>query len=374
MESPTTAVGAEAADRQVKKINESSDIKLQALSSIIQKAQTNSQKVIIFCERHATVIYLHNSLKILLPSLQVTATIESNNDSQKLEMKETKEIEKLIKQFAPIANAAEEESEKTYDVFISTDAHGVGVNMQDASIVINYDIDWTPIGPTQRAGRILRFWHLPRTIEIYAFVPTLTSPTKLQYDLVEIQKRWKNLIVRHQESKKLIDLPVLTSDDTQEINLTAMASRTTIQSGELNLEALADVDISPYYQHTAQLQLNRRYAEGIANDIISAKIYSEETPSVYILLLHNKAYHGVVYNPQKLELREPNIVNVLETIACHEGTEIANVDYDEVEKLSHSCLQAWCEKHNAKWEEVERICTLYLKPEKAEDGLADLLI
>ncbi|MEP6533598.1 hypothetical protein NDI40_27470 [Microcoleus vaginatus ZQ-A3] len=73
-------------------------------------------------------------------------------------------------------------------------------------------------------------------------------------------------------------------------------------------------------------------------------------------------------------MREPNIVNVLETIACHEGTEIANVDYAEVEELSHFCIQAWCEKHNAKWEDVERICTLYLKPEKAGDSLADLLI
>ncbi|MDF0556428.1 C-terminal helicase domain-containing protein [Kamptonema sp. UHCC 0994] len=357
---------------QLKKFDESSDVKLQALSSIIQKAQTNSQKIIIFCERHATVVYLRNSLKKLLPSLQITATIESNNDSQKLEMKETKEIEKLIKQFAPIANAAEGEYEETYDVFISTDAHGVGVNMQDASIAINYDIDWTPIGPTQRAGRILRFWHLPRTIEVYAFVPTLTSQTNLQYDLVEIQKRWKNLMVRHQESSKLIDLPVLTIDPTQEINLTEMASRTTIQSGELNLEALADADISPYYQHTAQLQLNRRYAEGIADDIVSAKTYSGETHSVYILLLHNKEYYGVFYNPLKLELREPNIVNILDVIACHEETEIANVDYDEVEKLSHSCIQAWCEKHNAKWEDVERICVLYLKPEKVGDDLADL--
>jgi hypothetical protein len=51
---------------------------------------------------------LYNYLKKLLPALQVTATIECNKDSQKLEMKETKEIEKLIKQFAPIANAAEE--------------------------------------------------------------------------------------------------------------------------------------------------------------------------------------------------------------------------------------------------------------------------
>jgi hypothetical protein len=83
--------------------------------------------------------------------------------------------------------------------------------MQDASIGINYDIDWTPIKPTQRAGRILRFWHLPRTIEIYAFVQTLTSSTNLQYDLVGIQKKWKNLIVRPQESQKLVDWPVLTS-------------------------------------------------------------------------------------------------------------------------------------------------------------------
>ena len=67
-------------------------------------------------------------------------------------------------------------------------------------------------------------------------------------------------------------------------------------------------------------------------------------------------------------------VNVLEAIVCHEGTEIANVDYPEPEEISHFCIQAWCEKHNAKQEDVERICTLYLKPEKAEDGLADLLI
>lgn len=360
---------------QLKKINESSDIKLQALSKIIQKAQNSEQKVIIFCERHATVVYLYNSLKKLLPSLQITATIdELDAASQKFEMKETKEIERLIKQFAPISNAAEGIFEETYDVFISTDAHGVGVNMQDASLVINYDIDWTPIGPTQRAGRILRFWHSPRTIEIYAFVPTLTLQTNLQYDLVEIRKRWNNLMIRHQESKKLIDLPVLTIDDTQKFNLTEVASQTTIKSGELNLEALADGDISPYYQHTAKLQFNRSYALTLANDIVSAKTYSGETPSVYILLLHNQVYHGLLYNPLSQEVREPpNIVNILDIIACDEKTEIANVDYDEVEKLSHSCIQSWCEKHNAKVEDVERICTMYLKPEKAEDGLADLL-
>lgn len=85
-------------------------------------------------------------------------------------------------------------------------------------------------------------------------------------------------------------------------------------------------------------------------------------------------YHGVLYNPLSQELREPpNIVDVLDTIAFDEKTEIANANYDKVEKLSHSCIQAWCEKHNTKVEDVERICVLYLKPEKAEDGFANLL-
>jgi len=360
--------------KKLKKLSQDYDVKLQALYSIIQKAQINSQKIIIFCERRATVVYLYQSLKKTLPTLKVTATIEDSNDSQKFEMKETKELEKLIKQFAPIGNDVMEESEITYDVFISTDAHGVGVNMQDASIVINYDIDWTPIGPTQRAGRILRFWHSPRTIEIYAFVPTLTSATNLQDVSIEIQKRWKNLMIRHQESKKIIDMPVLTVDETQELNLIEMASKTTIQSGELNLEALADVDISPYYQHTAKLQMNRQYALNIADDIVSARTYSEKTPSIYVLLLYNKVYHGVFYNPLKGELREPPMIEkILEVIACDEETEIASVDYDAVEELSHSCIQAWCEKNNVKPKDVERICALYLKPEKAEDSLESLL-
>ncbi len=135
-------------------------------SRILEKLKSRKEKAIVFCERRATVVYLAKGLNELMPSLRVVGTIaeiEPNN----YQMKETKEIEKLIAQFAPIANEAEGKYEEDYDVFISTDAHGVGVNMQDASVVINYDIDWTPIGPIQRAGRILRFWQSPRTVDLY---------------------------------------------------------------------------------------------------------------------------------------------------------------------------------------------------------------
>ncbi len=259
------------------------------------------------------------------------------------------------------------------DVFISTDAHGVGVNMQDASVVINYDIDWTPIGPVQRAGRILRFWHCPRTVEVYTFVPTLKQETNLKYDLLSIRRRWENLILRHGESRKLIDLPVLTAADTQEINLPDMASEVTIKSGELNLDALADLDISPYYQHTAKLQIHRNYALTIKNDIVSAKVTQETEPSIYVLLNYNNKYHGIIYNPKTRQVREPSIVNLLDLIACTEDTEIAVVDYDLVEELSDACIKAWCNKQSVPDEEVERICTLYLKPTHESDDVGNWL-
>ncbi len=352
--------------------NFSIDIKLKALVVILQEIELRKEKAIVFCERRATAVYLKKGLTKLIPSLRVVATIDEVTASN-YRMKETKEIEEIIKKFAPVANDAIGKYEQDYDVFISTDAHGVGVNMQDASVVINYDIDWTPIGPVQRAGRVLRFWHSPRTVQVYTFVPKLTSETNLKYDLVNIMRRWENLIKRHGESRKLIDLPVLTQVKTQEINMLDVASQVTIRSGELDIQDLADLDISPYFQHTAKLQDNREYAQSIPSDIISAKTYKEPNPSIYVLLNYNGKYHGLVYDSTTKQLREETAVKLLDLIACDENTETALVEYDLVEKLSDACISTWCDKEGVNPEEVIRECALYLKPEDESDTVKDLL-
>lgn len=362
---------------KLKRLNQNSDIKIRVLSTIVkEQVVENKQKVIIFCERRATVFYLSKHLQSSFPSLKFAYTIEQSEDEKKYQMKDSREIEELIKQFAPHSNKSIDKYTENYDIFISTDAHGVGVNMQDASVVINYDIDWTPIGPVQRAGRILRFWHLPRIVHIYTFVPTLTEKnhqTQLTYDLVEIEKRWRNLMSRHQESKKVIDLPVLTTAETQEINITEMASQVTIESGKMDINALADLDISPYYQHTAKLQLNRNYAKTLSDDLISAKVYSEKHPLLYLLLFYKENYHGIFYNPITKQLTEPDIVKILNKIVCEENTATAHVDYDIIENLSDICIQDWCKNNKALPDDIQRICTLYLKPENEDDDLKLLL-
>ncbi|MGB3511361.1 MAG: C-terminal helicase domain-containing protein [Microcoleaceae cyanobacterium] len=347
------------------------------MSKILEKAVENQQKVIIFFERRPTVVYLYRELESKFPNLRIAATVEESESEEKFKMKESQEIEDMINKFSPIANKKDDRDSETYDIFISTDAHGVGVNMQDASVVINYDIDWTPIGPVQRAGRILRFWHLPRTVEIYTFVPTLINEYQLnpiKDDLVEIQKRWKNLISRHQESRKLIDLPVLTTETTQQVNVSEMASQVTIESGEIDLNALANLEISPDYQHTAKLQQNRNYAETLGDDLISSKLSSDKEPLLYMLMFGQNKYHGIFYNPNTNKLTEPEIVTVLNKIACDENTPIAHVNYDKIEALINIFLELWCEKNHVSPDDVERVCSLYLKPEAEEDNLRELLL
>lgn len=348
------------------------DIKLQALVSILLQYQACDEKVIIFCERRATVAYLEAALKYFIPSLHIAATI-SEDKPDSFATKEQKEIEDLIKKFAPRANDAEGKYEENYDIFLSTDAFGVGVNMQDASVVVNYDIDWTPINPIQRAGRILRFYNQPRTVHLYTFVPTLAKKSLLQASLASVRQRWEKLIVRHEESRKLTDLPVLTESQTQELSMPELASKVTIRSGLLNLADLADFDISPYYQHTAQLQQHRKYANSLVSDIISAKTYAEGNPAIYVLLKYQEQYHGLIYEPNTRQVREPNPVKLLDLIACKPNTLTATVDVNLIDSLAEVCIQLWCDQKKIDPNDVLRECTLYLRPTHEVDDINQLL-
>jgi len=355
------------------------DVKLRALlkifSRIFNGTVDEQQKVIVFCERRPTVVYLYKKLKENFSDLKIAATIEKSEDDKKYQLKNSYEIEEMIKDFAPKSNnKIIGDSLDEYDIFLSTDAQGVGVNMQDASIVINYDIAWTPINPVQRAGRILRFWYTHRMIEVYTFIPKSFSNCgkipDIQKDLIDIEKRWKNLVLRHEKSSKIIELPVLTVNETEKVNVTELTSEATMESGELDLDALADLEISPYYEHTAKLQINREYAKTLSDDLISGKSYSGKQPLLYLLIRYNTNYYGMFYNPKTKALNEPDVVEVLRKIACDKNTPTAPIDYDEVDNLTNDCIECWREKHKVtpdELENVERICSLYLIPENEDD-------
>lgn len=366
--------------QQLRELTFEQDDKLGSLLLILGN-HCPQEKVIVFCERHATAYYLEQALTQLTPSLRVFCTIvqrRSQKNQQvlvKYEPKKLKDIQKAIAKFAPVANNAVDKYQETYEVFITTDAFGIGIDMQDASVVINYDMAWTAIEPNQRAGRILRPWQLPRTVQLYTFIPTVEEQTELRWELLNISQRWQNLMQRHAESRKLTDLPVLTTNAQQEIDMPEFASNTrvTIESGNLVWEQTDDEGVSSYYQHTQKLHSHREYAQNLDSDLVSALTYSGESVLLYILLNYQEEYYILLYDPDKEEMRSPKPEYLLSLIACTRETEVAMVDVEQVEALSNAGIRVWCQQQSFPEEEVIRECTLYLKPESAGDEIKDWL-
>jgi hypothetical protein len=78
-----------------------------------------------------------------------------------------------IERFAPVSNErkAVKGTEQEIQLLVSTDVLSEGQNLQDADVVINYDLHWNPVRMVQRAGRIDRLGSLFDIVHVYNFFP-----------------------------------------------------------------------------------------------------------------------------------------------------------------------------------------------------------
>ena len=134
------------------------DVKLSEVKQLLRDLP--NQKVLIFSYYQDTAQYVYNSLVAddrwhsQWDKPPVINVVHGGTDGKRREY--------LVKHFAPIANATEDnpvqinEENPAIDILISTDVLSEGQNLQDAGVIINYDLHWTPIRMIQRAGRIDR--------------------------------------------------------------------------------------------------------------------------------------------------------------------------------------------------------------------------
>lgn len=168
----------------------SADHKLEVLIKQIEKKRNsghnaNNQKVVIFTVYRDTAEYLFKQLKSRgydkLAMVSGSGSLASDTDE------ESKLFEPILERFAPYTKLFKEKEwdfdikkgdrkeyqnwvfwikenhSKTYaklqnpiDILIATDTLSEGQNLQDADMVINYDIHWNPVRIIQRMGRIDR--------------------------------------------------------------------------------------------------------------------------------------------------------------------------------------------------------------------------
>ncbi len=106
------------------------------------------QKVLVFTEFSDTARYLHERL-----------VDDGLTDVDWLDGSRTSDRVKMIQRLAPHYNGLTKEERAQLQplrVLISTDVLSEGVNLQDATQIINYDIHWNPVRLMQRIGRIDR--------------------------------------------------------------------------------------------------------------------------------------------------------------------------------------------------------------------------
>jgi superfamily II DNA or RNA helicase len=355
---------------ELNKMKYEDDEKFMTLLLLVRELRKAGHKILIFSERLITAVYIEKGLQTANPNLRIANTVTSN--ASEYIQKDFQEVYHLMIGFAPRSNSREDGfvPEDKYDILITTDAYSQGVNLQDASTVIHYDIAWTPDTIIQRAGRILRFWPNPRLIHFYVFAGTYQQDTSHNKQSLRLQGRLNKLISRNKEAEKFSEIPYIPEETKQFDSLRGLSSLPIELLGYVGTRNFEDkrLDVSTFLTHLTEYKNNSEYAKKIPDDISSALINSKiHSPKLYVLMKYQKKYHWMLYDIIQKRIEKLEEDQLLNLIKCTKDTPTALIDANEIEKHQQNCINLWCEKKNldeGEREEVVHICSLYISPEE----------
>lgn len=126
------------------------DDKLQTLEKLVAENAKAGRKVLVFTEFADTARYLLRQL-----DEAGFSGVDQIDGSRSVDRAD------VIRRFAPYYNgtsssALAEDGRPEIDVLFATDVLAEGLNLQDATRLVNYDIHWNPVRLMQRIGRVDR--------------------------------------------------------------------------------------------------------------------------------------------------------------------------------------------------------------------------
>lgn len=136
------------------------DPKLQRLIELVTLVHPH-EKILVFSQFADTVLYLNQALREQqLPG--VAAVTGATEDPTALAFR-----------FSPVSNDKQGQVAVADEVrvLLTTDVLSEGQNLQDAHVVVNYDLPWALIRLVQRAGRVDRIGQKAEQIFCYSFLP-----------------------------------------------------------------------------------------------------------------------------------------------------------------------------------------------------------
>lgn len=202
------------------------DSKLAELFKLINKTH-RKEKVLVFTQFADTARYLRTQL-INMGVIQIEDATGNTGDPTGLAWR-----------FSPESNKKKDliNENDQLRVLIATDVLSEGQNLQDAHIVVNYDLPWAIIRLIQRAGRVDRIGQKAEEIFCYSFVPA---------DGVEkILKLRSRVRQRLKEQGEVVGSDEAFFDD-EKTNDQAIRDLYTEKSGILDDDGDNEVDLASY--------------------------------------------------------------------------------------------------------------------------------
>ena len=236
---------------EARKFEPRHDDKLQKLIRLLKSKELVDEKVLIFTEFAHTARYLKRQLDDA--GIEGVAQLDSASKGNRAE---------VIQRFSPFYNGSSwaelvDAGREEIRVLVSTDVLSEGLNLQDASRMINYDIHWNPVRLMQRIGRVDRrlnpevekrlvaehpkveasrgkviFWNFLPPDELNAILTLYTKVTQ------------KTLLISKTlgiEGKKLLT-PEDDFDALREFNQAYEGTRTAVEDMHLEYQALLQAE------------------------------------------------------------------------------------------------------------------------------------
>jgi len=143
-------------------VPEAGDAKVASLCRLLDRL---APPAIVFTEHRATALALMRALRRHRRVLTVTGP-DAWAGGDRIRRTEA------LDAFAPRARGRRTDPLLAADVLIATDVASEGMNLQDAGLVVNYDLPWNPVRIMQRVGRVDRLGSPHERVHLASMVPS----------------------------------------------------------------------------------------------------------------------------------------------------------------------------------------------------------
>lgn len=312
-------------------IDPDNDDKISVLKHIlVNDPRVKGKKVIIFSEYRSTAKYIYRQLL----KAGFSHLFELDGQS-KVDRKD------IIERFAPYYNdKTSAQISDEIQILVATDVLAEGLNLQDATCLINYELHWNPVRLMQRIGRVdrrrsrvteeLLLKDHPemaadrQNIYYWNFLPPVELEQLLSLYHVVSQKALRISKTFGIEGKQL-----LTPDDDYEAlkDFNSAYEGTESKDEEIALEYQKLMQLNPNYQETANV-LPRKIFSGKSSNGNAGVFFCYELPSkrsdgtwtngdgIYRWFLLNSETSNILENPYEIwqTIRcmpeEPRLLNI----------------------------------------------------------------